>query len=232
MTIKSLKWSLVLFSVVVIVLGCVFPLRSDKSTYHFVKELGVSLEVLDTVFAPNLHNLPMRQFLVTQDLGWAKSVLEIGSGSGVLSLIALERGAGKVVATDINPNALESTLRNARRLNLDSRLVTRQVSQSSPGAFSVISKEEKFDLIISNLPWYDGKPQKIDEYAILDENYLLLDSLLGGLADHLTPGGKSWVELGAEGAISTLKEKIVENKLTSRMLFNPRPSYAIIEITL
>ena len=43
------------------------------------------------------------------------TVLDVGSGSGVLSILAARLGAGRVVATDIDPLALEATASNASR---------------------------------------------------------------------------------------------------------------------
>ncbi len=44
------------------------------------------------------------------------SVMEIGTGSGIVSLYAAQLGAKKVVATDISPEALETASANAERL--------------------------------------------------------------------------------------------------------------------
>lgn len=53
------------------------------------------------------------------------SVLDIGCGSGVLSVAAAKLGFGPIVAVDNDPVAVESTLDNLRRNDVDSLVQTR-----------------------------------------------------------------------------------------------------------
>jgi tRNA1(Val) A37 N6-methylase TrmN6 len=56
-------------------------------------------------------------------------------------------------------------------------------------------------LIISNPPWEDQHPQSIDEYALYDHGFELLDSLLSQLGERLNPGGKALLAYGNVTAI-------------------------------
>ena len=51
-----------------------------------------------------------------------KTVVDFGCGSGILSLAALKLGAKKVIGIDIDPQALQASLANAKRNNVDDRL--------------------------------------------------------------------------------------------------------------
>ncbi|MEW6998718.1 50S ribosomal protein L11 methyltransferase [Colwelliaceae bacterium BS250] len=51
-----------------------------------------------------------------------KTVVDFGCGSGILSLAALKLGAKKVIGIDIDPQALEASLANAKRNNVEDRL--------------------------------------------------------------------------------------------------------------
>ncbi len=51
-----------------------------------------------------------------------KTVVDFGCGSGILAIAALKLGATSVIAIDIDPQALEATLENARRNAVDDRL--------------------------------------------------------------------------------------------------------------
>ena len=53
------------------------------------------------------------QFLLTVDLN-GKRVADVGTGSGILALAAAQAGAASVLALDINPNAAQAALENAR----------------------------------------------------------------------------------------------------------------------
>ncbi|QJR80794.1 50S ribosomal protein L11 methyltransferase [Alteromonas pelagimontana] len=51
-----------------------------------------------------------------------KTVVDFGCGSGILALAALKLGASKVIGIDIDPQALEATMENARRNQVQDRL--------------------------------------------------------------------------------------------------------------
>jgi len=53
-------------------------------------------------------------------------VLDYGCGSGILAIAAAKLGAGKVDATDLDPRALDATASNARRNDVDVRVVPPQ----------------------------------------------------------------------------------------------------------
>jgi methylase of polypeptide subunit release factors len=133
-----------------------------------------------------------------------------------LALCCLKAGATKVVATDINPAAVSNALYNARLLGLTNRLDVRQVPLHRPEAFSVVGPSEKFDLILSNPPWENGRPESLDKYAYFDPDFQLLHSLLEGLEDHLSPGGVAVVSYGSVDAIRTLQRLAPQFELEAR----------------
>ncbi|NMH60804.1 50S ribosomal protein L11 methyltransferase [Alteromonas ponticola] len=51
-----------------------------------------------------------------------KVVVDFGCGSGILALAALKLGASKVIGIDIDPQALQASMENARRNNVADRL--------------------------------------------------------------------------------------------------------------
>jgi ribosomal protein L11 methyltransferase len=70
-------------------------------------------------------------------------ILDVGCGSGILSIAAARLGAGAVVALDVDPIAVEATIANARRNRLAGRIDTRQGSLPSGAG--------PFDLVLANL---------------------------------------------------------------------------------
>lgn len=166
-----------------------------------VPDLPSELAIMPTVFWEPLDTVSLRRLLrENPDLVRGKSVLEIGTGSGLLALCC--RDAERIVATDINPQAIECARLNARRLGMpiEFRLVPSNPGADS-GAFSVIKPGERFDLIISNPPWEDGKPRNWSEYALYDSDFQLLRSILEGCRSRLKPGGRVILAYGCVSAI-------------------------------
>jgi ribosomal protein L11 methyltransferase len=75
--------------------------------------------------------------------GGPTRVLDVGSGSGILSIAAARLGAREVLAVDVDPIAVEASAANARRNRL--ARVVRAREGSSP------SGEGPFDVVMANL---------------------------------------------------------------------------------
>ncbi|MEQ8787536.1 MAG: class I SAM-dependent methyltransferase [Pirellulaceae bacterium] len=166
-----------------------------------VVDFDVEIAVFETVFWEPEDTTSLRRLIRESPLVKDKTILEIGAGSGLVSLCCLERGAERVVATDINRDAVANARLNAVRLHLDEHFDVRQVPLDNPSAYSVIGDDEQFDLIISNPPWEDDQPITIDQYALYDRDFALLRSLLKDARRHLRPGGKILLAYGCVDAI-------------------------------
>ena len=73
----------------------------------------------------------------------AARLLDIGCGSGILSIAAARLGAASVLGLDIDPIAVEATFANARRNRLGRRIGAR--------LGSLPSGEPPFDVVVANL---------------------------------------------------------------------------------
>lgn len=74
-------------------------------------------------------------------------VLDIGTGAGIQAIFAAEK-ANKVVATDLNQDAVDDTLYNAKFHGLQHKIDTRQGDLFGP-----VKDDEKFDVIIFNIDY-------------------------------------------------------------------------------
>ena len=111
---------------------------------------------------------------------------DIGAGTGVLSAVLARRGVGRVVATDMDARALGCARENIDRLGLGARVELVQADLFPDG---------RAPLVVCNPPWLPGKPSSAIEYAIYDPDSRMLKGFLGGLAQHLEPGGEGWLIL-------------------------------------
>ncbi|MEO1983789.1 MAG: 50S ribosomal protein L11 methyltransferase, partial [Fuerstiella sp.] len=131
-----------------------------------VESLPNQIAVFDHVFWEPDDTRSLRELLRTTDLVHNKSVLEIGTGSGIVSLCCLQAGANRIVATDINPWAVRNAAYNAEVLKVSDRMEVRMVAQERPQAWSVIGREERFDVILSNPPWELGSTTRVEDFAL------------------------------------------------------------------
>lgn len=115
------------------------------------------------------------------------SVLEIGCGAGVISILAALNGARRVVATDINPSAVANTVANARLHRVDALLDVRVGD-----VFGALRPKEEFDLIFWNAPFIATSTSGEDflELAVFDPEYRGIRSYLTEGPRHLTAGGR------------------------------------------
>ncbi len=183
-----------------------------------VEDLPNSVALLESVFWEPRDTTSLRRLIRETPLVKDKTVLEIGTGSGLLSLCALQYGAAKVIATDVNPAAVANARYNADRMGLAERFEVRRVPLESRGAFTVIESGETFDLIVSNPPWVDQRPAAIDEFALYDEGFYLMRSLVDGLEERLNPGGTALLAYGAVSGIRALLETAAERNFQTRIL--------------
>ena len=95
-------------------------------------------------------------FLFAENLAVKKGevVLDMGTGCGILGIIAADKAA-KVVMVDINPYAVRCAKENAK-LNE----VLEKICFVQGDLFAPIRLEEKFDSILFNAPYLPSKPSE------------------------------------------------------------------------
>ena len=198
--------------------GTPTPVRPPIRARDSVPELPAEIVIFDTVFWEPRDTDSLRQRIVQSPLIRDAEILEIGTGSGLVALCCLQAGARRVVATDVNPNAIANARYNAEFLHLNERLETRLVPLTDRSATAVLRPEERFDLIVSNPPWEDEQPAKIDQYALYDERFVLLDSILRALPERLKPGGRAWLAYGHRPAVERILSLSAQLGFSARIL--------------
>jgi release factor glutamine methyltransferase len=106
-----------------------------------------------------------------------RSVLDVGCGSGVLSLAAARAGA-RVTAIDINSDAVRATASNATANGLD-------IETLQSDLFAAVN-DRRFDLVVVNPPYFAKDPVDDAErawFAGADLGYF--EQFFAGLGSHL-----------------------------------------------
>ncbi|MFD0558444.1 methylase of polypeptide subunit release factors [Stackebrandtia endophytica] len=111
---------------------------------------------------------------------------DVGTGTGVLAAVLLNRGVEKVVATDQDERALDCARDNLTRLGFGDRVDLVRTDLFPSGRAS---------LVVCNPPWLPGKPRSPLEHAVYDPGGRMLRAFLDRLGRHLVPGGEGWLVL-------------------------------------
>ena len=183
-----------------------------------VDDLPGELALMETVFWEPDDTFSLREKIRTDPILKNARVLEVGTGSGLISLCCLQAGAASVVATDLNPNAVANARYNANLLDFSDRLDVRLVPRRDPSAWTVIEPDPKFDLIISNPPWENQKPTSVKDFALYDPEFALLKSLVTGARRRLKPQGRLWLAYGCVTAIVEIQKQAAVERLSFRLI--------------
>ena len=114
-----------------------FHIDYPKAEYEIVIEPGMA-------FGTGNHETTslMITEILTQDLA-GKSILDMGCGTGILSILAAMKGAEKVTGVDIDSWATNSTIENAAYNHISNLAVILGGAENIP--------DEKFDYIYANI---------------------------------------------------------------------------------
>ena len=127
-----------------------------------------------------------------------ESVLDIGTGTGVQAVFAAEK-ASHVLATDIDKQALENTIFNARQYGVESKVF---VLKSD--LFNEIPPNKKFDVIIASIPYPWNKETQ--------HHWKLHERFFGDVGIHLNPNGRIYYITGLLKNIPRIKKLIEINR--------------------
>ncbi|MFQ6010295.1 MAG: HemK2/MTQ2 family protein methyltransferase [Candidatus Aenigmatarchaeota archaeon] len=144
----------------------------------------IELEVPEGVYEPREDTILLADLLVKEKPGKA---LEIGCGSGLLSII-LARNGSDVTAIDIEPRAVEATKRNAEKSGL-------KVNAFVSDLFEKV--EGKFDLIVFNPPYLRDEISKESRAWAAGKGLEVVREFVSNAREHLEERGKVWVVISS-----------------------------------
>ncbi|MRT93006.1 methyltransferase [Ancylomarina sp. 16SWW S1-10-2] len=150
--------------------------------------------------------------------GEKKSAIDVGIGSGVLTMQMLKHGFKKVCGTDSNPNAIVGINEELKRTRLDSK-----VELMHGDLFADCSEET--ELIVFNPPWLPASHnlEGIDQAIYYDED--LFPRFFAESFKHLKSGGRIALlfsnlgEITGEGEDHPIKKELAEGGRFKEELF-------------
>jgi len=191
---------------------------------HVTSMSGLLLSVPPTVFHPRFYLTSrfLGEHLLSLDLG-RKALLDMGCGSGILSLIAARRGA-LVTAVDINPVAVESTRDNARINGLEVRVVQGDL-------FDHLDKDDTFDYIVWNPPFYQGEPSDHAGHAwYAGKGYRVIARFASEARAHLRPGGRIILVVSSATDVGSIVSNFTAEKFTPNVVRARRRFFEFLSI--
>ena len=115
----------------------------------------------------------------------ADNILDIGTGTGLLSLMIAQKTNGMIDAVEVDPAAASQAEENFRLSPWNERLNVINTD------ISHLKSSKKYDFIISNPPFYEDDLRSPDDHrnAAMHDTGLNLEQLIIAIDKHLTPDG-------------------------------------------
>lgn len=151
----------------------------------------------------------------------SKTILEIGTGSGIISLMIAQRSKAKIEAIDIDEDTVKQANENFQKAEWKERLNAFHYSLND------FKKEQsnKYDLIISNPPFFIDSLKSPNKNKTLSKHSdeLSYADLIQGLIHFLSPSGKACIILPYTESKSFINLARIENLyLTKQLLIKPK----------
>lgn len=146
-----------------------------------------------------------------------KKILDMGSGSGILSIFAASKGA-ECVAVDKNPESVRITKENALKNNYNN-----QIAAIESDLYGNMKNGNKFDVIFFNPPYYKGNPGNYFEMAFKGgENYEVLESFFSSSDKYLEKNGKIYVIYSTDIDKNIIDEMLIKNHFKSGIVYKKK----------
>ena len=187
--------------------------QKEKEKYN-VEVLGKQFIVHANVFSPKYFN-DTEFFAKELPINADDEFLEIGCGTGVVSISAVWKGASRVVAVDINPSAVENAKENVKLHGLEDKITVMQGDVFEP------VKDEKFDTIFWNVPFGYIKREDIStlEKAVFDSGYRSIRKFIEEARRYLKPNGRLLIGFSSTlGHLKMLEELLTKAEYKTKLV--------------
>lgn len=156
--------------------------KVQKYGPHKVCIAGTTYEITQNVFNPKYYFTSrfMAEHIMVRP---EDAVLDMGTGSGIQAITA-GRSGSRVVAVDINPEAVQSAKKNVTANGLENT-----VSVIDGDLFSSLDPQDKFSVILFTPPYLEGTPKTCFDKALYDSDKKLVSRFFREAKEYLRPGG-------------------------------------------
>ena len=156
-------------------------------------------------------------FAENLDVGEGDMVLDLGTGCGLLGLLAAKKGAS-VVAVDINPYALRCAMKNSALNDAQSNLAFVQSDLLKPFRATV-----KFDLILFNAPYLPTESS--GHISLLEKAWSggktgreIIERFISEAPNHLNPQGRIFLLQSTLSGISETESSFADLSMQTKIV--------------
>ncbi len=128
-------------------------------------------------------------------------VLDVCTGSGVIAIFSAYKGAKKVIALDINPDAVKTAKENTK-LHRFGEIIDIRLSDM----FDALQNGEQFDVITGNLPFRNKTATDYVESSQWDTNLNVHKRFFAEVNRHLKPNGRIYLSQANFDAVEEMKQ--------------------------
>lgn len=179
-----------------------------------LKKFGsINYYIHENVFSPEIFE---DTFFFAQSLPVLKNskVLEIGAGTGLISLYLAHNGASHITSTDINPYSIDNITENVELNNLKDKIC---VLKSD--VFDELKSSLKYDVIFWNVPFIYKKTENNSylESSVFDHNYYSLSKYIYNYQRFISKNGRVFIGFSkVSGHLSELVR--MANKISKNVI--------------
>ncbi len=201
---------------------------SQIKVFHFNK---LKIELHPEVYEPSEDTFQLIEALkIKKD----ESILEIGTGCGIIALECSRRGSN-VICTDINPYAIKFTKRN---INHNHQMLKGNIEVKQGNLFSIIKKDEQFDVVIFNPPYLPTQPEdKVKGSGWFDlatnggiDGLSVITIFIKELHNHLKKNGRAYFVFSSLADRKKLEKTLKNSGLKFKVIISRRFDDELIEI--
>lgn len=169
----------------------------EGRSVHLKTLAGLQYEVFPRVYKGSTDTELMCEVLGNKVEG--KNVWEIGTGTGLVALVAKKCKAKYVLATDLNPDAVKNTKRNSELLNLE-------IDVEQYDLFGNVSK--RFDVIVFNPPYTNHSRSSVRKFemSFWDPGHKTTEKFIKSAKKYLNVSGKIFIGWASFAKVSVLKQ--------------------------
>jgi release factor glutamine methyltransferase len=168
-----------------------------------IEHFNIRLIIRRNVFWPNDDSIPLLQSIQIKP---GNTVLDVGTGCGVVGIFCALKGAGAVTGLDWNLDAVA----NAKE-NVTFNGVGGIVKIEKSDMFNAVRAHEGYDLIVANLPMMNVHAHDVVESSIWDSDLHANRAFLSGVGEFIKPGGRVYMTQGDFAAIDEVKSLAKEH---------------------